>query len=174
MTFLTRLFAAKSGRDALQPLYGAVVARGREPHWYRAGGVPDTLDGRFDVIAALLAIVLLRLEQGTRKELTASVRLTEIFIDDMEGSLRQIGVGDLVVGKHVGNMVSALGGRLAAFREGFAADGDLTRAVSRNLFRDAPPSAEAVSHVEARLRHFRSGIAAAGYETLLAGELPPA
>ncbi|MEI4584072.1 hypothetical protein WAC45_27695, partial [Klebsiella pneumoniae] len=48
--------------EAAFPLYDAVVARAREPHWYLDGGVPDTLDGRFDMVAAVLAMVLLRLE----------------------------------------------------------------------------------------------------------------
>jgi hypothetical protein len=89
------------------PLYQAVVHRGRAVHWYVEGGVPDTLDGRFDMIAAVLTLVLLRLEQADLRH--ESVWLTELFIDDMEGQLRQIGIGDLVVGKHVGRMMSALG-----------------------------------------------------------------
>ena len=80
--------------------------------------MPDTLDGRFDMIAAILALVLLRLEAEGEAGRGPSVLLTEIFIDDMDGTLRQIGIGDYVVGKHVGRMMGALGGRLAAFRAG--------------------------------------------------------
>ena len=82
------------------PLYHAVVAEGRQPHWYLQGGVPDTLDGRFDMIVAILAQALMRLEAlGAAQE---SVWLTELFIDDMDGQLRQEGIGDVVVGKHIG------------------------------------------------------------------------
>ena len=79
--------------------------------------MPDTIDGRFDMIAAVTALVLLRLEAEGDAGRAPSVLLAEIFIDDMDASLRQIGIGDYVVGKHVGRMMSALGGRLAAFRE---------------------------------------------------------
>lgn len=171
MSFLTRIFGGRSERAALDPLYRAIVAAGRDPAWYRAG-VPDTLDGRFDVIASLLALVLLRMEKEGALARRPSVLLTEVFIDDMDGTVRQMGIGDQVVGKHVGRMMSALGGRLAAFRE---AEGDadaFAGAVRRNVFRDAPPSEGAVVSVSARLSGFRSALADMAYGDLLAGRLP--
>ena len=62
MTFLDRFFRRRDRREALAPLHRGIVALARDPGWYRAGGVPDTLDGRFDMIAAATALVLLRLE----------------------------------------------------------------------------------------------------------------
>ena len=56
-----KLFGTPNGGEAA-PLYAAIVARARQPHWYEAGAVPDTIDGRFDMIAAVLAMVLIRLE----------------------------------------------------------------------------------------------------------------
>ena len=117
MSILTRIFGRGSERDAYRPLYAEVVALGRDRAWYKEGAVPDTLDGRFDMIAAVLALVLLRLERDGGANAGASVLLTELFIDDMDGSVRQMGIGDLMVGKHVGRMMGALGGRLTAFRE---------------------------------------------------------
>ena len=168
MSLLQRIFGESKARAALAPLYNAIVAAGRDPAWYRAG-VPDTLDGRFDMIAALTALVLLRLEAEGEAAREASVRLTETFIDDMDSSLRQLGIGDYVVGKHVGRMMSALGGRLGAFRD--AEDG-LGGAVRRNIFHDAPPSEQAVATVAARLESARDRLAAANLAALLAGELP--
>ena len=149
MSLLQRIFGDRRPRGALEPLYQAIVAAGRDPSWYREGRVPDTLDGRFDMIAALTALVLLRLEAEGEAGREPSVLLTELFIDDMDATLRQIGVGDHVVGKHVGRMMSALGGRLAAFREA-RAEG-YAEAVRRNIFHEAPPSVEAVASVAARL-----------------------
>lgn len=169
MSLLQRIFGESRQRDALAPLYHAIVAAGRDPAWYRAG-VPDTLDGRFDMIAALTALVLLRLEREGEAAHDASVLLTETFIADMDSSLRQIGIGDYVVGKHVGRMMSALGGRLGAFRD--AAGGGLADPVRRNIFREAPPSEEAVAIVAARLEAFRAGLAATSVTDLTAGELP--
>ncbi|NJS15493.1 MAG: hypothetical protein HC788_13935 [Sphingopyxis sp.] len=112
MSLIDRLFGRKEDpRDALRPLWGAVVAHARAPHWYIAGGVPDTLDGRFDMVALILSQVLLRMEQAP-DHAQDSAWLTEIFVEDMDGQMRQIGFGDMIVGKQIGQIMSALGGRL--------------------------------------------------------------
>ncbi|MDP8993363.1 MAG: ubiquinol-cytochrome C chaperone [Pseudomonadota bacterium] len=171
MSFLTRIFAARAERAALAPLYRAVVAAGRDPFWYRHGGVPDTLDGRFAMVSALIALVLLRME-AEEEARGPSVLLTELFIDDMDGTLRQAGVGDHLVGKEVGRMMSALGGRLAAFRDSGGDQEAFRAAVRRNVFRDAPPSEEAPALVAERLARFRIGLAATPRGNLLAGRVP--
>ena len=56
LALLSRLFGERRERAALRPLYDAVVAAARDPAWYRDGGVPDTLEGRFDMVAAILAL----------------------------------------------------------------------------------------------------------------------
>lgn len=151
------------------PLYHAVVAEGRQPHWYLQGGVPDTLDGRFDMIVAILAQVLMRLEAlGAAQD---SVWLTELFVDDMDGQLRQEGIGDVVVGKHIGRMMSALGGRLAAYRAALTGEDDLEDALRRNLYRGDAPSAEALCHVEGALRARWTRLACLTRDALLAGDL---
>ena len=145
---ITKLFSRLMGRDAdreaLLPLYRAIVSAARLPVWYRAGKVPDTMDGRFDMIAAILSLVLLRLEREGPQTNPAAARLTETFVDDMDGQLRQEGIGDIVVGKHVGRMMGALGGRLGAFREGLAPGGELDGAIARNLLRETNPDPGAV------------------------------
>lgn len=171
MSLLDRLFNRQPDpRLTMQPLYQAIVHRGRAVHWYVEGAVPDTLDGRFDMIAAILSLVLLRLEQADLRH--ESVWLTELFVDDMEAQLRQIGIGDVVVGKHIGRMMSALGGRLSAYREGLAPGGDMNAALCRNLYRGEPVADDAVADVEARLRAFAAGLEAIEPVRLLAGELP--
>ncbi|MBW6528073.1 ubiquinol-cytochrome C chaperone [Sphingomonas sp. RHCKR7] len=159
-------------RDAALPLYDAVVARARQPHWYLDGAVPDTLDGRFDMVAAVLAMVLLRLEQvpdGT----DASVRLTERFVDDMDAQVRQIGFGDMVVGKHVGRMMGMLGGRLGVYRDGLAAQGDadLDAALVRNLYRGVAPDAAALAHVRGELKALRRALDPLGVTEMMEGRL---
>lgn len=169
---LSRLFGEKKQRALLAPLYRATVAAGRAPAWYREGGVPDTVEGRFDMIASLLALVLIRLEREGDGAKADSVLLTENFIDDMDSSLRQIGIGDFVVGKHVGKLLGALGGRLDAYRAALDGKGDLEAAVRRNVFRDAPPSDEALAFVTAGLRRFDAGLRATALEPLLDGAIP--
>lgn len=158
------------GQEEALALYQAVVARGREPHWYLDGGVPDTKDGRFDMIAAVLAAVLLRLETEPAGAAPAA-RLAERFVDDMDGQLREEGVGDVVVGKHVGRMMAMLGGRLGAYRDGWAA-GDLAPALERNLYRGQPPGPAAVAHVADRLGMLRERLRAAPLTALVEGALP--
>ena len=170
MAFLSRIFGEKRDRERLRPLYEEIVALARDPIWYRQGEGPDTLDGRFDMVAAILSFVLLRLEEEGPSIRDDSVLLTELFIADMDGSVRQMGIGDLMVGKHVGRMMSALGGRLAAFRE--VGEGPLDAPVARNIFRESPPSDEAVRFVSGRLAGFRDRLASVPADRLLAGELP--
>jgi cytochrome b pre-mRNA-processing protein 3 len=165
------MFGARQSDSGIDRLYQSVVAVGRDPAWYRDGKVPDTVDGRFDMIAAVLALVLLRLEAEGEASRDASVRLTETFVDDMNGNLREIGIGDLVVGKHVTKMMGALGGRLGAFRDA-AADGDLDTPVRRNIFRDAPPSDVALRFVVDRLAQFRERLNGVSGGALAHGELP--
>ncbi|MES2986859.1 MAG: ubiquinol-cytochrome C chaperone family protein [Pseudomonadota bacterium] len=169
MQLLKRLFGGPDRGTALK-LYDAVVARGRAPHWYEAGAVPDTIDGRFDMIAAVLTMVMLRLE-GDPLGVPQSTALAECFIDDMDSQLREIGIGDVVVGKHLGRMMGMLGGRLGAYREGLAA-GSIREALVRNLYRGDAPEDAALHHVERELLAQRERFAATPVATFVAGELP--
>ncbi len=169
LSWVKRLFRGRD-RTAALPLYDAVIARARQPHWYLDGQVPDTLDGRFDMVAAVLAMVVLRLEQ---EEGGAPViaQLTERFVDDMDAQVRQIGFGDMVVGKHVGRMMGMLGGRLGAYRDGLKA-GTLDEALVRNVYRGQAPAKEAVAHVRDSLTAWRAALDAVPLETIERGELP--
>jgi cytochrome b pre-mRNA-processing protein 3 len=160
----------KAKRDESAALYAAVVARARAPHWYVAGAVPDSIDGRFDMIAAVLAMVMLRLESDPAGA-PAATHLTEAFVDDMDPQLREIGIGDLVVGKQIGRMMGMLGGRLGAYRDGLAA-GDLKPALVRNLYRGEAPDDAALAHVERELLALHEAIVGVGVDRLIAGDLP--
>jgi cytochrome b pre-mRNA-processing protein 3 len=102
------------------------------------------------------------------------VALTEIFVDDMDGQLRQIGIGDLVVGKHIGRIMSALGGRLGAYRAGLAGDESLDEALVRNLYRGVAPAPEALAHSAQALRALAAALDGASLDALRAGSLPDA
>ncbi len=160
----------KPSEEAL-PLYSAIVRHGRAEHWYVEGAVPDTVDGRFDMIAAVLAMVLIRLERDGAPAAPLTAQLTERFVDDMDGQLRQMGIGDIIVGKHIGKMMSMLGGRIGAYRTGLAA-GDLRPALGRNLYRAGMPGEAAQRHVAAELTRLHETLDATDLGTLEAGELP--
>lgn len=170
MSFLQRIFGEARQRAALEPLYRAAVAEARDPAWYRDCAVPDTIEGRFDMVAAVTALLLLRLEAEGEAGRAPAVLLTELFVDDMDSTLRQIGVGDFVVGKHVGRMMGALGGRLEALRAA-AGGADYAPAVRRNLFHDSPPSEEAVGRAAGRLQALAAGLAGVPLAALLEGRL---
>lgn len=152
----------------MRPLYEAIVAAARRPEWYRAG-VPDTLDGRFEMVTAILSQVLLRLEGdvAVRQE---SVWLTELFVDDMDGQMRQIGIGDLTVGKYVGKMMAALGGRLGAYR-GAATREARGEVLWRNLGVEAPDT-DGAAIVADRLDRLVAGLATLPPAEIIVGRLP--
>ncbi|WP_416907542.1 MAG: ubiquinol-cytochrome C chaperone family protein [Polymorphobacter sp.] len=154
-------------------LYGAIVAEARRPDWYLAGEVPDTLDGRFDMVALVLSLTLLRFEgDSDPRAPQTSADITDRFISDMDGNLRQDGVGDQVVAKHLGRMMAALGGRLGAYREAGDDDGKLGAALTRNLWRGAAPSQDALAWVVAEARRLQARLAATGFAALDEGGWP--
>lgn len=155
------------------PLYNQIVAAGRDPAWYLEGAVPDTLDGRFDILAALMSLVLIRLEREPAREVQqATAMLAETFVDDMDGTLRQIGIGDLVVGKHMGRMMGALGGRIGAFRSARGDREAMRAAVRRNIFHEDPPSQEALDFVAGRLADWSLMLDGTQPATLIEGAMP--
>lgn len=170
MGLLGKLFGRRDPTATL-PLYNTVVARAREPHWYAQGRVPDTVDGRFDMVAAVLALLLIRLEDDPVQGPEPAARLAERFVDDMDGQLRQIGIGDITVGRHIGKMMSMLGGRLGAYRDGLAG-GDLDGAITRNLYRGEPRDEAALAHVRGHLRALHERLRAVPIPELVAGALP--
>lgn len=134
MSFLSRLLRTGSDpREAMRPLWHGVVEIAREPQWYADCGVADSMEGRFDMITLVLALVMLRMEKD--EDLRAETALlTELFVEDIEGQLRESGIGDPVVGKHMGRLMSTLGGRMAAYRKGMAERGAvLAKALRRNV-----------------------------------------
>lgn len=168
--FLRRLFSTRPDpAEKLRPLWLAIVAEARDPAWYEGGGVADTVEGRFDAIALVTALVMMRMERDPPLR-EPSARLTEWFVDDMSGQLRESGVGDLMVGKKVGMLVGSLAGRIEAYRAGLAADGDtaLEAAIARNVLL---ASADGAGQVAARMRTFHTRLGAMDSRKLLAGEI---
>jgi cytochrome b pre-mRNA-processing protein 3 len=173
LSILQKIFARGPDRAEMLPLYNQLVAAGRDPAWYVEGQVPDTLDGRFDLLSALMALMLIRLEREPGRQVQqGAALLTELFVDDMDSSLRQIGIGDLVVGKHMGRMMGALGGRLGAFRAAGRDAIAFRAAVKRNIFHEKPPSEAALDHVVGRLANWTLLLDGTQAGSLLAGRVP--
>jgi cytochrome b pre-mRNA-processing protein 3 len=170
---LRRLIGADPAALPGSTLYAAIVAEARRPDWYLAGEVPDTMDGRFDRVALVLSLVLMRLEReegAGARQLSADV--TDRFITDMDGNLRQDGVGDQVVGKHLGRMMAALGGRLGAYRDAGHDDVALAAALRKNLWRGGAAKDEALDFVVAGVRALAARLTTVQADALAAGQWP--
>ena len=170
MKSLMRLF--RSEPNIAEPLYAQVVAKARAPHWYVDGRVPDTMEGRFSVLATLLALTDLRLEQGGEVATKASVALAECFVHDMDSQLRQDGVGDPVMGKRVGSLVGALGGRVGAWRRAISGEESWEAVAGRSLYREHVPSDAALAHSLEELKRYWQSLQGRGDEALIGGVLP--
>lgn len=138
MSLLNRLTGKRADpREAVRPLWHRVVEIAREKPWYARYGIADTVPGRFDAVTLVMVLAMLRMERDKATDdrlMEPSVRLTELFVDDMDGQLRQSGVGDLVVGKHMGKLMSVLGGRIGALRDALPRDdAALARVLARNV-----------------------------------------
>jgi cytochrome b pre-mRNA-processing protein 3 len=170
MKSLMRLF--RSEPSAAQPLYDQVVAKARLPHWYLEGQAADTMEGRFAVLATLLALTDLRLEQGGDAAQRASVGLAECFVHDMDSQLRQDGVGDPVMGKKVGSLVGALGGRVGAWRRAVNGEESWEAVTTRSFYREQVPNEAALAHTVGELKRYWQSLQGRSDEALIRGVLP--
>jgi len=158
--------------DDAQPLYGALVAEARRPAWYIDGGVADTLDGRFAVLSSLVALAILRLEDGGEAAVRGSVALTERFIADMDAQMREVGFGDPSIGRQVRSMVGALASRVDRWRLARSGEIEWADAVRFSVYRDSPPPIETAATFSGEaLRRFDEGVSGAADEDLLKGVL---
>jgi cytochrome b pre-mRNA-processing protein 3 len=130
-------------------LYQAIVQQARRPVWYRELGVPDTPEGRFEMIALHVALVLRRLRREGAPGQALAQQLFDAMFADLDGSLRELGVGDLSVGSYVKRLAGNFYARLAALDEGLgphAADGGpqgaqaLLPMLRANVYQDSAPS----------------------------------
>lgn len=132
---LKRLFNKPPAPERL--LYEAIVAAARRPRAYAEWGVADTIDGRFDMICLHTFLVLDRLK-GRANDLRQNL-VDELF-RDMDRSLREMGVGDISVGKKVRKMAEVFYGRVAAYDTAVTAGRhELERAIARNVYGGAAP-----------------------------------
>lgn len=173
---LQRIFGRKKDDKAAHELYLCLAGQARQPAFYRDGGVPDCLDGRFDMLAMHLFLVLRRLSRNaaSQPEIELAQQLFDVMFGDMDRSLREMGVGDLTVGKRIRTMSEAFYGRAAAYETGLQADdGDalLRSALERNLYRGAAPDPRIVALVAAYMRQVAAGLEMQTGEALLAGRL---
>jgi cytochrome b pre-mRNA-processing protein 3 len=134
---LSRFFPRiRRNEDIGTPLYGTIVAQARAPALYASIGVPDDVGGRFEMVVLHVILLTRRLEQGGEAARAAGQAVFDHFCRDMDNSLREMGIGDLSVPKHMRRVGEAYFGRRSAYGPALSA-GDvrsLAEAISRTVF----------------------------------------
>jgi len=134
--FFDRIMARAGPVPPERALHDAAVAQSRAPVLYVTMGVPDTVDGRYELLTLHVILLLDRLRD------VPDVRqaLFDIYVSDLDGALREMGVGDLSVGKRMKKLGSAFYGRAQAYDDAFKRDQDdnaLEAVIARTVFRGA-------------------------------------
>ncbi len=143
MLNLKKLFKPKAEWNAAHDLYAASVLAGRDPVFFGLWGVPDSAEGRFEALSMVAFLALRRLKQPPLPSSLGQAYF-DIMFDDIDSNLREMGVGDITVGKKVKKLAESFYGRIKAYEAGLNANDDaaLTVALGKFLFRGVNPSAE--------------------------------
>ncbi|MEX1034889.1 MAG: ubiquinol-cytochrome C chaperone family protein [Sneathiella sp.] len=166
-----KFFRRNPQEAAAEALYAEIVRQSRLPVFYERAAVPDTVDGRFEMILLHAFLVMRHLKGRGDAAQRLSQRLFDQMFADMDQSLREIGIGDLSIGKHIKKMAKAFYGRVAAYEA--ALDGgaeSLETALERDHYgslEEVP--AEAVRLLADYVRAADARLADAGLDPLLAG-----
>jgi cytochrome b pre-mRNA-processing protein 3 len=134
---ILRPFRRSAENRTIAALYGMIVAQARLPIFYADYGVQDTVEGRFDLIVLHVVLVLRRLarvDQGRH----IGQRLFDRFCQDLDDNLREMGIGDLAVPKHMRRFGEAFYGRQATYLRALDSveEGDFENALARNILND--------------------------------------
>ena len=166
------LFKSAAVREAADRAYLRVVEQARRPGFFIDGGVPDTVDGRFELICLHAFLYLHRLKREAKPAAALGQRFFDTMFADFDRSLREMGTGDLSVGREVKRMAEAFYGRVAAYEEGLAgSDAVLQPALARNLYGTAPPAPAQLAAMAAYVRREAAGLNLQDAAELMAGRV---
>lgn len=178
---LNRLFRRNAvDRHAVARLYMNVVEAARRPVFFDDGGVPDSVAGRFDMIVLHAFLVFRRLKGEDEGARTFAQALFDHMFADIDYNLRELGVGDLSVGKKVKAMAQDFYGRVSTYEQALDAadDAALVQALQRNLYDGEDPGPGRIQAMAAYMKREDSALAARPIDGLLAGTVsfgpPPA
>lgn len=170
----SRLFKRTSQDRTVAELYGRIVAQAREPGFFAAANVPDTVEGRFELVALHAWLVMRRLRDQGPEAAAFNQALFDFMFADMDLNLRELGVSDMKVGEKVKDLASHFYGRINAY-EGAMQPGArseaLAEALDRNLFGSTLPDPADVATMVAYVRAQAAALDALPVRRLLAGEV---
>ena len=165
-------FRRNPWEEPADALYAKLVEQARRPEFYAHCRVPDTIDGRFDLIALHLFLVLHRLKRDHPDSADLAQAVFDRMFHDMDQSLREMGAGDLGVGRRVKAMIQGLYGRIAAYEAGLGQpDETLQAALRRNVYGTAEPPLDCLEALTAYVRRQTVSLAEQSYAGLAAGEV---
>jgi len=171
---LFKLFSKKPARsDAATELYAAVVAQARNEVFFLECEVPDTVDGRFDLVLlhAFLLFHRLKADHEATKELGQEV--FDLMFENLDQNLRELGVGDMGIGRRIKGMAQAFYGRVQSYEEALEAGDEhrLEDALRRNLFRKCEPAETSVKTVSAYVFESSKNLDAIPVQQIAAGKI---
>lgn len=156
--------------EASYGLYRSAIGQARTPVFYLSFAVEDSVDGRFDLLALHVYLILRRLRQAGEEGRELGQKLFDLMFADMDQSLRQMGVSDLRVGRRVKDMAKAFYGRIAAYDAGLEGGAvALAAALQRNVYRGAEPPESAA--LAAYVMRAEAALAGQADADLLAGRV---
>ena len=157
----------RARQKAAHRLYQACMTESRNPVFYQDYGVPDTLDGRFDLLSLFVALVMNRLKAEGRDGAKLSQSLFDEMFLNVELSCREMGIGDLSVPRHMKRMMAAFNGRLMAYGEHEVGD-----ALRRNLFGTCESVNEThVMQMKNFIESAKQNLAAQSFDDLKTGQI---
>lgn len=171
MTMLRSLFGPRLSRGRIDRLYAHAVAQARQPAFYTALGVPDRIDARFELYTLHVLLLSLRLRDLGEEGGEMAQALFDTYVSALDDTLRELGVGDVAVGKKMRKLGEALYGRMQAYEAAVAAGDDaaLSAALARNVL-----ETEAAGAGDALARYALASRAALAAQTLRQIEAGPA
>jgi len=136
------LFRKNPGLENARMLYASIIGQARDLYFYATFGVPDTVEGRFEILTLHMYAALRRFKRQGPEAEAFSQTLFDTFFANMDDSLREMGVGDMSIGRKIRAMAESFYGRVGAYEKAFESDDEnaLNDAIARNIYSDDKPS----------------------------------
>jgi len=167
-----KLFRRPRNDEAAFRLYRKVADQARREEFYLHAGVPDTVESRFEMVALHAFLAMHRLKRGGEEAKALGQKLFDVFFDDLDQTMREMGVGDLSVGKKVKKLASSFYGRISAYEAGLAGGPQaLQEAIRRNIYGAEGPDTAQLTLMGAYTARAVAGLAAQKEAALLGGEI---
>lgn len=141
---------AAANRAVIERLNAAVVGAALNPAFYLAGGVPDTFNGRFEMLVLHGALVVRRLRAAAVPGPAIAQDLVDLIFRNLDPAMRELGVGDMAVPKRMKRLVEAFLGRSVAYDAALQDSADpatLSETLSRNVYAGGRPAADLAAYV---------------------------